>query len=123
MQTSDGFAPNLTYLKSLVVAGLDGISQARREARDSVFTPALGPVAWKSVAAGACAGALGARVTGSQKVPRLVLGVLVGTLAGLGAAVAWTSRSFTASAARSALQLVNAARDAHWLEANPIDYA
>ena len=123
MQTAFGLAADLAYFRSLVEAGFNGVSQARREAHRPVFTPPLASVAWKSVAAGGCAGALGTRLAGNRSSSRIVLGGLLGTVVGLGAAAAWTSRHFTASAAKSALQLVNATRDAHWLEANPIDYA
>ena len=123
MQANRRFAPDMEYFKSLVGAGLDGISHARRETNDPVFTPPLNVVAWKFLAAGACAGALSARLSGRRKPSGIIFGGVIGTLAGFGAAAAWTSRRFTASAARSAFQLVNAERDAHWLRANPIDYA
>ncbi len=123
MQTTRWFEPDIAYLKSLVGTGLDGISQARRDAQGHVFTPPLNTVAWKSAAAGAIAGALGARLSGNRKASRIAVGGLVGTLVGFSAAVAWTTRRFTASAIRSAVQLVSATRDAHWLKANPIDYA
>jgi hypothetical protein len=121
MQSTPSLAGDAAYFKSLVGAGLDGISQARRESR--VFTPPLHAVAWKSMAAGAFAGALGARLARNRKLSGIVLGGVVGTLVGFGAAVAWTSRRFTGSAARSARQSVNAARDEHWLKVHPIDYA
>lgn len=123
MQTNPWFAADIAYFKSLIGAGFDGVSQARREARDVVFMPPLTAVAWKSAAAGAIVGALGTRLSGNRKPSRVALGGAVGTLVCVGAAAAWTSRRFTASAARSAVKLVNAARDAHWLKANPIDYA
>ena len=120
---STRFAPDIDYFKSLIGAGFDGISKARREAGNSMFRPSFRGVAWKSMAAGACAGALGARLAGNRKPSRLVFGGVVGTLAGLGAALGWTSRHFAASAARSTAAFVGVARDAHWLKANPIDYA
>lgn len=111
------------YIKSLAGAGVDGISEARREVCGQVFTPSLNSVAWKSAAAGAVAGAVGARLTGKRKPLPIALGGMAGSLVGLGAAAVWTSRCFTASATRSAFRCVNAARDAHWLKENPIDYA
>ena len=123
MRTTFWFLPDMRYLRSLIGAGVDGISQARREARDAVFTPPLHSIAWKSMAAGAAAGLLGAGLSGDRKRARLMAGGALGTAVGLGAAVAWASRQFTISAGRSALQSVNDARDAHWLRANPIDYA
>jgi hypothetical protein len=48
---------------------------------------------------------------------------VLGTLVGCGAAMAWTSRSAIVPALRLAGKRVNTVRDAHWLAANPIDYA
>ena len=123
MSTTPGLTGGIGYFESLVRASLDGISQARHEVRNSVFTPPLGSFALKSLAAGALAGAVGARLSGNRKPSRIAVGGAVGTALGFGAAVVWTSRHFTYSAARSTVQLVNAARDAHWLKTNPIDYA
>lgn len=123
MEATRWLGSELDYIKSLAGAGLDGISEARREARGCVFTPGFNSVAWRSAAAGAFAGAVGARLTGKRKPWPIALGGIAGTVVGFGAAAAWTSRCFTASATRSAFRCVNAARDAHWLKANPIDYA
>jgi hypothetical protein len=123
MPTQRSFGPDLAYLKSLVGAGFEGISQARREAPAPVFAPPLNAVAWTSSAVGALVGMSGARLAGGRKPSRVALGGAIGTLVGFGAAIAWTSRHFTIAAGRSALQLVNATRDAHWLKSNPIDYA
>jgi gas vesicle protein len=51
------------------------------------------------------------------------MGACVGGLVGFGAALVWASRQFTGRATRKALQLIGDTRDAHWLKANPIDYA
>ena len=51
------------------------------------------------------------------------MGGLVGGAFGAAAALAWASRGFAGIAARKAVLQVNAARDAHWLETHPIDYA
>ncbi len=123
MQTTRGFEPDLAYLKSLIGAGLTGISAARHELGGGVFKPPLTAAVWKPVAIGATVGALGTRLSGNRKTGSIAVGGLVGSVVGFGAIVAWTSRRFTGRAARTALRLVNDTRDAHWLEAHPIDYA
>ena len=115
---------DLTYFKQLVGAGLDGIVAARLEMNGPLFTPPLQTVAWTPAAVGATIGALGARLIGKEKrASGVAIGSLVGSICGFGAALAWASRDFTGPAARKALRHVNTARDAHWLELNPIDYA
>ena len=123
MSVTGRFEPDVRYVKSLVGASFSGISKARREARGHLFAPPLDTVAWKSAAAGALVGVAGARLTGNRTPARLAMGGVAGTLLSLAATIAWTSRRFTISAARSAFQSVDQARDAHWLEVNPIDYA
>jgi hypothetical protein len=58
-----------------------------------------------------------------KRASGMAIGGLVGTMCGVGAALAWASRDFTGPAARKAFRRINTARDAHWLELNPIDYA
>ena|SRR5579872_3645014 len=115
--------PGVAYLKSLIESGFDGISHARREVGGRVFTPPLKSAAWTPIAIGAMAGVLGSRMAGNRKPSDMAFGGLIGGLAGLGAAMAWTSRRFTGCAARRAFKQVNDTRDAHWLQSNPIDYA
>jgi hypothetical protein len=51
------------------------------------------------------------------------LGGVVGGALGAGIGAAWGSRDFMRKVARGAIKDVNAVRDAHWLEKNPITYA
>ena len=117
------FEPDLTYLKTLIAAGVDGVASASQERGDHVFTPPLREVVWAPAAIGATVGALGTRMTGNRKPSGIAVAGLLGGLVGLGAALAWASRGFTGYAAHRALRHVNAARDQHWLETHPIDYA
>ncbi|HET7891723.1 MAG TPA: hypothetical protein VFL34_09365 [Candidatus Sulfotelmatobacter sp.] len=48
---------------------------------------------------------------------------LIGGAIGFGAGVLWENRQFTASVASGAWKKINQARDEHWFEKNPIDYA
>lgn len=47
----------------------------------------------------------------------------VGTAIGLFAGVSWKSRKIASSLAHSAMKEMGKARDEHWLETHPIDYA
>jgi hypothetical protein len=112
------------YLKGLVAAGFDGIVSARHEITDRVYTPPSPTVLLTPTAMGAAVGALSARLLGKRKSgATLALGGLVGSIVGCGAALAWASRGLVRPAARRAARQVNAVRDAHWLQTNPIDYA
>jgi len=115
--------PERGYLRTLIGAGFEGIASAKREAGGRILAQPVKTIAWKPAAVGATAGALGARLTGNRKPSAIAAGAFVGGLVGFSAILAWTSRGFTARAAKKVMQLVNAARDEHWLETNPIDYA
>ena len=115
---------DLTYLKQLVRAGLDGIDSARHELDGGILTSPLQTVVWKPAVVGATVGMLGTHLMGNRKsASRVAMGGLVGSVLGFGAALAWASRGFIRPAARAAARRVNATRDAHWLETHPIDYA
>jgi hypothetical protein len=106
MQTSS-LGSNLTYLRQLAGAGLEG----------SVSV-------WRPVAIGVVIGLLGATMTGRRKTAsRTAMGGLVGSVVGLSAALAWTSGGSLGPAAQAAARRVNAVRDARWLAMNPITYA
>ena len=110
------------YVKQLLGAGIDGIAAARRE-QSGIFHPPLRTAVWPTVAVGATVGALGTRLSGRRKASTVAMGTIVGSLIGIGAALAWRSRRFAGSAVRRASQNVNASRDLHWLQTHPINYA
>ena len=115
---------DITYIKQLAGAGWDGIASARRELDGDVFTSPLQTVVWTPAAVCATIGMLSPRLIGNRKsASSVAMGGLIGSVLGLGAALVWSSRRFTGPAARRAVRHVNAARDAHWLESNPITYA
>lgn len=124
METAHRIGSDVAYAKRLIGAGWNGISDARHELHDQVFAPPLKRSAWTPMALGAAVGLLGTRVVVRRRTPlAMVVAGAAGLLVGLGAAAAWTSRRFTREAGRAAAQRVGAARDARWLELNPIDYA
>ena len=124
MATTSAIGPDLRYLKDLIRAGVAGVVSTHRERQGSVFSPPLHTVALAPMAAAAALAVLAARLTGHRAVSStFVLAGTVGSVIGLGAAMAWASRDFTRSATQHSSRLVAAARDAHWLEAHPINYA
>jgi hypothetical protein len=122
MDTARAHQPDFDYLRQLVGAGIDGIAAARRE-QAGIFQPPLHTAVWPPFAIGATVGALGTHLTGKRKASTVAAGTVVGSLIGIGAALAWASRRFTGSAVRRATRNVNASRDLHWLETHPINYA
>ena len=124
METFHSLEFDLTYLKRLVGAGLDGIAAARDEFDGGAIPSPLKPAVWTPAAIGTTIGMLTTRLDGNRKsASRTALGGLVGAVLGLGAGLVWASRLHIASAARTATRRVNATRDAHWLETHPINYA
>ena len=124
METFRSLAFDLTYLKQLVGAGLDGLAVSRHEFDGRSILSPLRPGVWTPAAVGTAIGMLATRFDGNRtSASRTALGGLVGAVLGLGAGLAWASRPHIASAARRATRHVNATRDAHWLQTHPIDYA
>ena len=124
METVHSLQLDLTYLKQLIGAGLDGIETTRREIDGGVFASPSRPEVWKPAAIGTTIGVLTTRLAGNRKsASRTALGGLVGGVLGLGAGLVWASRGYIGHAARAAVRRVNTTRDAHWLETHPIDYA
>ncbi len=115
----------IDYAADLIEAGVEGIISAWKESGDRRLGSARKPAVVASTVAGAALGVLGAWISGRRRSIgyRAAICGLAGTALGLGVGMAWESREFTRGAARGAMRKVNAVRDAHWLEANPIAYA
>jgi hypothetical protein len=121
MNVSDELTSNLRYFVTLVKAATDGASSALKTA--SMPSLLRGPV-WAPAAVGAVVGASTMRLRKQRKPGYSVaVGGLVGTLLGFGCGLVWAWRGTTGTVARGSMQKVNAVRDAHWVESNPIDYA
>ena len=73
---------------------------------------------------GACAGLLSSCLLyrGKRFSNAVILGS-VGSALGFFAGFSWKTRDITSTVAHSAAREVRRARDEHWLELNPIDYA
>jgi hypothetical protein len=117
------------YGEELVRSAITGGRSARDHALGSepaeqvLQRSARSSVPWVTMAAsvGALAAYVGAR---RRSVPAAaMLGVLLGAVVGFGTTMAWSTRHVTEETVRGAVKSVNAARDAHWLANNPIDYA
>src|ERR1700686_971350 len=96
------FESNLTYVRKLVEAGLEGLVSAGEVPRESTFGATLTPAVWAPTAVGAAIGTLSAflgrdRKTGSGIVAR----VLVGSIFGFSGGMAFASRGALRTAARS----------------------
>lgn len=118
----------LAYGHKVLDCGIEGARCAQEEfLRGTDPRPFL----WESVrhafgsaALGACLGILGSYpgIRRSRTGRMLSFGFLGGAI-GFGAGVAWESRCLAASVALGALRNMGRARDEHWLERHPIDYA
>jgi len=109
----------LLYATEMAGAGLNGIASARQDFDRNLFTPA-----WMPTAIGGGIGLLSRFLVGKRRsASSVAIGGLLGSVVGFTAGVAWKSRHVTGTAARKSIRLVNAVRDARWLEQNPVDYA
>jgi hypothetical protein len=119
---------NSDYGRELLHSGIEG-ARSGREAflHGDSLTPFLSESvrsALKPAALGACLGVLGSYPGCREKsLGRALAYGLLGGVIGFGAAVAWESRSLTASVAGGALENIGRVRDEHWLTMHPIDYA
>ena len=110
---------SIEYAREIVKAGYNGVAHAEAPQMGLVSQNALAPAAL-----GAAVAVLGVYLgrkgrTGSAALIGGILGCAVGFVGG----VAWGTRSHASEAAKNALQNVQAVRDAHWLEKNPVAYA
>lgn len=107
---------NMTYGRKLIGAAISGIS--KREASASKERP-VGLIL-KCLTVAAIGTWAGKHVC---KRPARLQRTAACAAAGFLAALAWNTRKVTSAMARSAANEIGKARDEHWLESNPIDYA
>jgi hypothetical protein len=116
------------YAQKLANSGLQGARVGRdlflhgkllRPYINESVRTALAPAAL-----GACIGVIGSHPSSRHHsaAKALAYGVAGGAL-GFGVAVFWESRRLVASVASGAAKSMGRARDEHWLERHPIDYA
>lgn len=128
MKTFEWLGSNIDYGRNLVNSGVEGARTAgetylHEESMASVLIDAVRQ-SWMPAAVGAYVGALGASL-GQRRKPNYgaVVGAgLLGAAIGVVTGMAWGTRHLTGDMARGAMKKIDATRDAHWLEKNPIPY-
>jgi hypothetical protein len=117
---------DLAYVRNMVEAGFEGATSVRKDGARLAASPRpnRARTEWVSAAIGVAVGMGSACLARERKSPySVLLSGMVGGSLGYGGALAWGSRDRTVAMAGSAMQKVNAVRDARWLEKNPIAYA
>lgn len=128
MQSVGGVEAYLRYGRSLANSGAAGL----RSGRDAYLNgKPLGSVLTQQARAslglaaiGACAGLLQCLASGrGRRIPKTIALGAVGSAIGFFAGFTWKTRDLTSSMVQGAARNMGSARDAHWLERHPIDYA
>jgi hypothetical protein len=118
----------IDYSRKLLNSGLEGARSGRKAfLHGEPLTPVLNESARNALsvaAAGACIGLLGSYLGNRHKSASraFAFGVFGGAV-GFGVGVAWGNRRLEATVFSGAWKNIGRARDEHWLERNPIDYA
>ena len=119
---------SVDYGRKLVDSAVDGARTGEdRFLKEAPLVPFLNESARRSLApavVGACLGVLSGYLGKERRSTTSALadGLLGGAI-GFGAGMIWENRELTASVASSAWEGIGKARDEHWFEKNPIDYA
>jgi hypothetical protein len=126
--TREWIETNLDYGRNLINSGFEGARSARKKTLEGapVSSVLIGSArdSWMPSLIGAYVGALGASL-GHRRKPNYgaILGASVlGAAIGLTTGMAWGTRHLTGGMARGAKKGIGVARDARWLEKNPIPY-
>jgi hypothetical protein len=120
-------ANTLAYGRKLINAGINGFRNGHEDlGPGSISNAAVAavPESLALAAVGAALGVLPALLV--RRRPRVSTTVALGALcsaAGFCLGFSWKTRKVASSLANSALREVRKAKDEHWLELNPIDYA
>jgi len=116
------------YGRKVLSSGLEGARSGREAFLHgtplTLFLSASVRNAFKPAALGAYIGLLGT-CPGNRhnSFARVFAFGLLGGAIGFGTSVAWENRRLAASVTHAALRNAGRARDEHWLERHPIDYA
>jgi hypothetical protein len=117
----------LHYGRALVNSGLSGLRHGRDSHLDgqplsgALTESARGALGLAAI--GTCAALIGSCFSRRERRAKAVGYGVAGTVIGLIVGLAWKTRELTASMGRSALKEIGTARDEHWLQTHPIDYA
>jgi hypothetical protein len=128
MNVATWVTPEVEYGRKLLCSALEGARYGEDAFLhgkplhlfvDESAEHALRPAAW-AACIGAFGGYIGSRHRSASKT--LACAAIIGAI-GFALGLAWESRRLTASVVSGAWRKVGRARDEHWLEKNPIDYA
>lgn len=124
---SMGHTNNIEYGRKLINAGVTGLRNGHTEfdpeKAHALVTRSAAESAQLALA-GACLGVVpGCLLARRSRSANALLFGVVGSVLGFAAAFSWKTRSLSSSLAHSAMKEVHRAKDEHWLERNPIDYA
>jgi hypothetical protein len=126
MNVTEWVEENLEFARDLVSTALDGAkdSAVRSEDRLPKVLVKSAPGALGLAVLGAGVGIACSYLGNKRKLTAqsALLGA-IGGVAGLLVGVGWSTRHLTNGMANGAMKNVRSARDAHWLERHPIDYA
>ena len=128
MNVATWLTPDVEYGRKLFRSAVEGARSGEETFLDGkplhLFVDESAWHALRPAALAACIGALGAYSGSRRRAPgrALAYGVIGGVI-GFGVGLAWHGRKLTASVASGAWRKLGKARDEHWLERNPIDYA
>jgi hypothetical protein len=116
------------YSRKLVDSAVEGaLAGEDKFLKEEPLVPFLNEAARRALApavVGACLGALhGYLENGRRSTSRAFADGLLGGAIGFGAGMIWENRELTASVVSGAWEHIGKARDEHWFEKNPIDYA
>lgn len=124
MRTPLWLESDITYVRNLAEAGVNGVASIWNAPDDQAVAPVVKKTIWVTTAIGGAIGALSVLLGRRRRSAySMAFGGLVGSTIGFSGGVAWASRDFTGAVARSVIQKVGTVRDARWLEKNPINYA
>ena len=128
METGKWIKSSAGYARSLAGSGWEGMRAAEKASlgEASVGSVLVGALrdSWMPAAIGAYVGALGASLAQRRKPQygTLAGAGLLGAVVGLTTGMLWETRRLTGDMARGARKNMDAVRDAHWLEKNPVPY-
>ena len=124
-----GIVSSIEFGKALVEHGVAGAREGRREYLQahsvrSILSQSARKSGLPAAAIGVIACALPMCIAPKpRRLKNSLAYVLAGAAAGFLAGLAWGARDIAAVMTRSARKQLNAARDEHWLQEHPIDYA